>query len=428
MAANYLKHFQDRIADQLANDARSGRARQRQKLSTPNARQVVFNGRTLLNFSSHDYLGLGHHPLVKHAVSEAVARDGAGGAASALVSGYRPAHAQLEQAVAAFTGRDAALIFPTTYMANLAVLSTLFGRDDVILADRQNHASLNDAAVLSRAQIRRYPHADIAGLGEQLADAGQAGLRCVVTDGVFGVNGDLAPLSQIVDVAADRAIVMVDDAHGIGVMGQQGRGTVAGYGFTQAQVPLLVGAFGKALGGNGAFVAGESALIELLAQRAHPYIYTTALAPSSVAAVQTSLELLQSDSDLQDRLQHNLLTFRRQLLADNIPLLPSQTPIQPVLVGQTSAALAVRDFLISRGCWVQALHAPIVPQGAARLRITLNSAHTVDDILALAGALSQAHSEGLFEAAPVVGRHWGETVSEIESDTSSAMDHELCLE
>lgn len=399
MVDAYLKHFQHKIADQLDADAQAGRARQRPKLSTPNARQVVLNGRTLVNFSSNDYLGLGHHPLVKQAVAEAVARDGAGGSASALVSGYRPGHAQLEQALAAYTGRDAALIFPCGYMANLAVLSTLFGRDDVLLADRLNHASLYDAAVLSRAQLRRYRHADVGALAEQLDRAGQTGLRCVVTDGVFSMDGDLAPLSQILEITAGRAIVMVDDAHGIGVVGQQGRGSVAGYGFTQAQVPLLVGAFGKALGGNGAFVAGDAALIELLAQRARPYIYTTALAPGSVAAVQTSLELLQSESDLQDRLQHNLLTFRRQVMALNIPLMPSQTPIQPVIVGQSQAALAVRDFLMARGFWVQAMRPPTVPEGTARLRITINAAHELDDIVALAGALSQAKNQGLFSDA-----------------------------
>lgn len=409
MADTYLRGFHEKIAAQLAADSRGGRARQRPKLATPNARQVVMGGRTLVNFSSNDYLGLGHHPAVKRAVLEAVERDGAGGSASALVSGYRPGHAHLEQALAAFTGRDAALVFSCGYMANLAVLSTLFGRDDVLVADRLNHASLYDAAVLSRAQLKRYRHADVDALSDQLARSSCAGMRCVVTDGVFSMDGDLAPLSQILAVTAGRAIVMVDDAHGLGVVGQQGRGSVAGYGFSQAQVPLLMGAFGKALGGNGAFVAGDAELIELLAQRARPYIYTTALAPTSVAAVQASLTLLQTEVSLRDRLQHNLLTFRRQMLALDLPLLASQTPIQPLLVGDAAKALRLRDFLTSRGLWVQAIRPPTVPEGTARLRITVTAAHEAEDINALVNALAQAKAQGLF-ATPCATR-----AAEIES-------------
>jgi 8-amino-7-oxononanoate synthase len=400
MVDAHLHLLQARMAEQLALDARTGRQRQRPKLSRPNARQVVLNGRTLVNFCSNDYLGLGHHPKVKQAAADAVALQGAGGAASALVSGYQPGHSQLEQALAAFTGREAALVFPCGYMANLAVISTLFGRGDVLYADRLNHASLYDAVGLSRATLRRYRHADVTALTEQLDrtldHVKGDGLRCVITDGVFSMDGDMAPLAELSAAIVDRAILMVDDAHGIGVVGQQGRGSVAGYGFDQAQVPLLVGAFGKALGGNGAFVAGDGNLIEVLAQRARPYIYTTALAPSSVAAVLMSLDLLQAEPRLQDRLQQNILAFRRQAIQLSLPLIDSQTPIQPLLVGQSEAALVLRDFLMARGFWVQAIRPPTVPDGTARLRITLTATHEPEDIAALIEALALAKAQGLF--------------------------------
>jgi 8-amino-7-oxononanoate synthase len=395
MVDTTLQSFQARIARQLTSDECAGRQRQRPKLATPSSRYVHLNGRTLVNFSSNDYLGLAHHPVVKQAAAEALAREGAGGTASALVSGYRPGHAQLEQALASFTGRDAALVFPCGYMANLAVISTLFGRGDVLLADRLNHASLYDAALLSRATLRRYAHADADALAEALDRSDQSGLCCVITDGVFSMDGDLAPIDELLQIAADRVILMVDDAHGLGVVGQQGRGAVAGYGFDQSQVPLLVGTFGKALGGNGAFVAGESSVIELLAQRARPYLYTTALAPSSVASVLAGLELLQTDCTLQDRLQINILKFRRLMMNFGLPVLPSITPIQPLLVGEARAALALRDFLVAKGFWVQAIRPPTVPEGTARLRITLTAAHEPDDVQALAKALTQAVAEGL---------------------------------
>ncbi|MEJ2681626.1 MAG: 8-amino-7-oxononanoate synthase [Gammaproteobacteria bacterium] len=392
-----ISQLESRLAHFLTMDAQRGRQRRRPEVTQSSATTLMLDGRRLVNFSSNDYLGLSHHPEVIEAVQRAAHDEGAGGTSSALVSGYRAGHRALEQALADFTGREAALVFSSGFLANLAVISTLFGRDDVLITDRLNHASLQDAAMLSRARLLRFAHNDVSALRARLETARtqSRGLCAVITDGVFSMDGDLAPLSEMVAALGESTVMVVDDAHGIGVVGHRGRGSVAGYGLGQSQIPILTATFGKSLGGNGAFVAGSAQLIEVLVQRARPYIYTTALAPTSVAAVRTSLAILEREHCLRDQLQQNIVTFRRGAAAHDIPLMDSFTPIQPLKVGTGQQAMALRDFLATHGFWVQAIRPPTVPEGTARLRITLTAAHRVEDVKNLIHALAQAKASGL---------------------------------
>ena len=350
--------------------------------------RVRVEGRELLAFCSNDYLGLADHPEVIAALVAAAREWGVGSGASHLVSGHCSEHHALEDELASFVGRPRALLFSTGYMANLAVVTTLLQRGDRVFEDRHNHASLLDAGLASGARFSRYPHGDIATLRSRLADA--AGSRAmVVTDGVFSMDGDVAPLGALAAAAQARgAWLFVDDAHGLGVLGPGGCGSVEAAGLDAQQVPMLMGTLGKACGTFGAFVAGSNDLVETLLQRARTYIYTTALPPAVAAATRASLRLLQQEPWRRARVLDHVSRFRREALRLGLPLMDSSTPIQPLLLGTEAAALAASDALLAAGIWVPAIRPPTVPAGTSRLRITFSAAHTEADVDRLLEALA----------------------------------------
>jgi 8-amino-7-oxononanoate synthase len=372
--------------------------RARQVLEGPQGPEVLIEGRRYLAFCSNDYLGLAAHPRVREALKQAVDRYGVGSGASHLITGHSLPHHALEEELAELTGRPRALLFSTGYMANLGTISALVRRGDSVFADRMSHASLIDGALLSRAQLRRYPHGDVARL-EQIVDGVAARRRLIVTDGVFSMDGDLAPVPGLVAIARRRgAWLMVDDAHGLGVLGATGAGTLEHYALDGGDVPILIGTLGKALGTFGAFVAGSEALIETLIQRARSYVYTTALPPTVAEATRTSLRLLREEGWRRERLRALVALFRRGATQLGLPLSASQTPIQPLIVGEAEAALRLSAALRHHGVLVPAIRPPTVPKGTARLRITFSAAHAeaqVDQLLnALEASVTSLPQEG----------------------------------
>lgn len=338
-------------------------------------------------FCSNDYLGLSRHPRVAAALADAARTHGAGAGAAHLVSGHHRLHRELEEALAAFTGREAVVLFGSGYMANLGIGTAFAARNTTVFGDRRNHASLLDAARLAGARLRRYPHADAAALGGMLDT--HEGAAMVMTDGVFSMDGDLAPLPEIASMCARKGIpLVVDDAHGLGVLGASGRGSLEHFGLGVDQVPVLMGTLGKAFGVYGAFVAGPAAVVETLVQYARTYIYTTALPPALAAAALAALEVADEESWRRARVAELVTRFRAGIGS----LAPAQavpTPIQPLVVGEAKRALAAADALAARGFLVSAIRPPTVPEGTARLRVTLSAAHADEDVDALAAAVHE---------------------------------------
>ena len=390
------------LAAALAAQQRAGRYRRRRTTASPQGATVQVDGATLINFSSNDYLGLANDPRLVEALQRGAAEWGAGSGAAHLLGGHRTPHQQLEEALAAFVGRPRALLFSTGYMANLGAVTALVGRGDGVFADRLNHASLLDAALLSQARLARYAHADADALAQRLAGS-RAARKLVVSDGVFSMDGDVAPLPALAAVTQQHGgWLLVDDAHGLGVVGPGGRGTVAQFGLDSEQVPLLVGTLGKAFGSFGAFVAGSEVLIETLIQRARSYIYTTALPPAVAAATCTALQVVGEASWRRTHLQQLTARFRAGAAALSLPLMASETPIQPLLVGDPERCVALGEALRQRGFLVGVVRPPTVPEGSSRLRITLSAAHDtamIDQLLA-ALAESWAALPPLADAAP----------------------------
>jgi 8-amino-7-oxononanoate synthase len=344
-------------------------------------------GGELIDFSSNDYLGLANHPALIEAMQTSAAAAGTGSGASHLVSGHGNEHARLEEELADFTGRSRALLFSTGYMANLAVLTAFAGRGERVLLDRLSHASLIDGARLSGARLQRYPHCDMSALESTLREPPDC--TVIATDGVFSMDGDVAPVSQLARLARDHAAwLVVDDAHGVGVLGPSGGGTLEMVGLTEEHVPLLVGTLGKAFGSFGAFIAGPPRLIELLIQRARSYIYTTALPEPVAAATRQALAVLRQEPWRRERVL--ALTARFRAAMSGLPLADSATPIQPLILGSNGAVLAVQERLRGEGFWAVAIRSPSVPKGSERVRITLSAAHTDDQVVALAAALRRA--------------------------------------
>lgn len=347
----------------------------------------VVDGRRCLGFSSNDYLGLARDPRVGAALAKAAGTWGTGAGAAHLAGGHTQAHAELEEQLADWTGRPRALLFSTGYMANLGALAALAGRGDLVLEDRLNHASLIDAARLAGARVRRYAHADPDALARRL-DAAGGGATFVVTDGVFSMDGDEAPLVRIAAICERAgACLMVDDAHGLGVVGSEGRGLTAGLSMTS--VPVLVGTLGKALGGFGAFVAGSEALVETLIQKARPWIYTTAPPPAVAVAVSEAVRIARAEEWRRHRLAEHVRRFREGAAALGLHVLPSRTPIQPVILGEAAAASRASEILFDAGLWVAAIRPPTVPDGTARLRISLSAAHEDEHIDRLLDGLAR---------------------------------------
>jgi len=379
----------DELPARLAEFDARGLYRRRRTLHRVRGAVVEFDGRRLLNFCSNDYLGLADHPAVIEALQQASAREGVGSGASHLVCGHGAEHHALEEELADFTGRERALLFSTGYMANLGVISALAGRGDWVFEDRLNHASLLDGARLSGARLSRYPHGDAASLARSLAACPSAA-RYVVTDGVFSMDGDMAPLTELARAAAEaNAWLFVDDAHGLGVVGAGGRGVAECHGLSAREVPVLIGTLGKAFGTFGAFVAGSGDLIEYLIQSARTYAYTTALPPAVAAATRASLRLVREEDWRRERLRELVTRFRDGALRLGLRLPDSQTPIQPIVIGANDAALRASDALADGGILVGAIRPPTVPNGSARLRVTLSAAHSDDDVDRLLDALGR---------------------------------------
>ncbi len=356
-------------------------------------------GRPLIDFSSNDYLALGRHPGVAAAMAVSAEHWGAGSGASHLVTGHGVEHARLEEELAEFTGRERALLFSTGYMANLGVVTALANRGEWVLLDRLSHASLIDAGLLSGGRFSRYAHADAAAAERALANAsGRAAV--LATDGVFSMDGDVAPLGALARASrAHGAWLVVDDAHGLGVVGSSGRGTLELLGLNADDVPVLVGTLGKAFGSFGAFVAGSSDLIEFLIQKARPYIYTTALPQAVAAATRASLRIAQRESWRRERVMALTERFRRAANQVGVPLGPSTTPIQPVILGSSGAALQAQRELMDAGFWIVAIRPPTVPPGSARLRVTLSAAHTEAQVDELVAALGRSCVRAIAEPA-----------------------------
>ena len=381
-----------RLAAELDDIAAAGLTRRRRVLASPCGRLAAVDGRELLNFASNDYLGLAGNRDIAQAVADGALAWGAGSGASHLVSGHLAPHEAIEAELAAFTGFERALTFSTGYLANLAVTPTFAGRGDAVFADKLNHASLIDAMQLAKANgadVQRYPHGDAAAL-ERLLAASTAKTKLIVTDSVFSMDGDLAPLPLLL-LLAERydAWLVIDDAHGFGVLGPHGEGALAHFNLPAGKRILLMGTLGKAAGVGGAFVAGSALAIEYLLQKGRSYIFTTAAPPAIACGLARSLELIRGGDALRANLFARIAQLRDGLTGLRWPLLPSATAIQPLIVGDNEAAVALAKVLWERGLWVPAIRPPTVPKGTSRLRISVSAAHTADDIERLITTLKE---------------------------------------
>ncbi len=374
------------LAAELAERESRGLRRARRLLESPQRARVTVDGHDYVAFCSNDYLGLAADPRLSAAANEGIARYGVGGGASHLILGHSTAHHELEEALARFVRQPRALLFSTGYMANMGVVSALAGRGDAVFADRLNHASLNDAALVSRAAFKRYAHNDFDAL-ERLLVATPARRRLVVTDAVFSMDGDIAPVATLLELCERYdAYLFIDDAHGFGVLGDAGRGTLAHFNIASDRI-IYMATLGKAAGVAGAFVGGSDALIETLIQNARTYIYTTATPPLLAHALLTSLQIIAQEEWRREQLRALIAQLREGLAGSSMQLMPSQTPIQPLLVGGNDEVLALSARLAAAGLLVPAIRPPTVPQGTARLRISLSADHQAADVARLVGAL-----------------------------------------
>ncbi len=378
----------DLAAGLAALDATS-RRRRRPLVTTPQGPHLTVDGRDYLAFASNDYLGLASHPALVAALQEGAARFGAGAGASHLVSGHLAPHDAAETALAAFLGREAALLFSSGYQANVGVIGALVGRGDAVFADRLAHASLLDGCLLSRAEFQRFRHNDLADLERRLA-ASTAPAKLIAVDAVYSMDGDEAPLAALLALAERfDAWLYVDDAHGFGVLGPQGRGTLAAHGVAPHPRLVQLATFGKAAGLAGAAVAADAQVIDWLVNTARTAIFTTAMPPALAHALTAMLALVEPADAARARLAGHVATLRAGCAAAGLQLLPSRTAIQPVLIGSDADAVAASLALREAGLWVPAIRPPTVPPGTARLRVSLSAAHTETDVAQLAAQLSQ---------------------------------------
>jgi len=363
----------DRVAEQQADRARASLLRRLRTVDAAHGAYVTIGGRQLLNFASNDYLGLSQHAALREALTDAASRWGVGATAAHLLGGRRDEHAALEEALARWTGRERALLFSDGWAANLGTI-----------------AALLDAARLADCELKRYRHADVDSARRQLESVTDAA-AILATDGVFSMDGDIAPLRDLAALCREQhATLMVDDAHGFGVLGPDGAGSVAEAALTQDDAPILMATLGKALGVAGAFVAGSATLIDALVQNARTFIYATAIPPPLVAAARAAVDVARFETWRRDRLVRLIAHFRSIAAARRLALLPSPTPIQPLVIGASDAALAVAAKLEDAGFYVPAIRPPTVPDGKARLRITLTALHSESDVERLADAIAEA--------------------------------------
>ncbi|KFL36042.1 8-amino-7-oxononanoate synthase [Arenimonas donghaensis] len=382
--------FADRLAAARADRAARDALRTRREIEGREGARVLVDGRQLTSFCGNDYLGLGQHLDVVAAMQEAAAWHGVGSTGSPLVTGHHVEHALFEREMAAWLGYERALFFSSGYQANLAVMQSLLEAGDTCVQDKLNHACLIDGARLAGCELKRYPHADVEAAMRQLMTR-RDGAAMLATDGVFSMDGDAAPLADLALVArAQDALLYVDDAHGIGVLGPEGRGSLAVAGLGAREVPLLLVPLGKAFGGQGAVLLGSAAIIGHIAETARPYLFSTAPAPAMAAAMRASLKLIRTESWRRAKLASVVMRFRRGASARGLPLQESFTPIQPIVLGENAKALAAARTLEEGGYLVTAIRPPTVPEGQARLRITLSVDHSEADVDGLLVALADA--------------------------------------
>jgi 8-amino-7-oxononanoate synthase len=371
---------------ELDERALSGLLRKRQVMQGPQSPYRVVGKRSYLAFCSNDYLGLANHPRLLAALQQGAAQYGVGSGAAHLVNGHSAAHHRLEEELAAFVNKPAVLLFSTGYMANLGTVQALVGKGDTIFADKLNHASLNDAMLLSRAAVKRYRHGDMSQL-EHLLGQTSSGRKLVITDAVFSMEGDIAPLPQLLALCEKYdAWLYADDAHGFGVLGEQGRGSL--FGSPSPRI-IYMATLGKAAGVFGAFVAAEPVVVDTLVNHARSYVYTTATPPALSCVVSESLKLIAQGDGLRAHLRGLIMQLRNGL--EDLPwkLMPSDTAIQPLQIGDNEAVMALSEGLRERGILVVAIRPPTVPQGTARLRITLSAAHSTENVASLIEALHE---------------------------------------
>jgi 8-amino-7-oxononanoate synthase len=399
--------WRERIQAAHAQRVAEARTRTHRVVTHRDGARCEVDGRSLLNFCSNDYLGLSQHFAVTNAFQDAASREGTGGLASHLVCGHHAQHEALERELADWLGSPRALLFGSGFLANIAAVQGLLGEEDVCVQDRLNHASLIDAARLAGCRLRRYPHADPEGAIRQLRNVPE-GLAMLATDGVFSMDGDIAPLRDLALVArAQKAVFFVDDAHGVGVTGPDGRGTVAASRLSTQEVPLQQATFGKALGSYGAALHGDADLIGHLAETARSHLYTTALPPAQAAATRAAIKLARHDHWRREKLAELTAHFRDRAGKLGLEVLHSTTPIQPVMCGDDRRALAMAQALEQQGYWVAAIRPPTVPEGRARLRVTFSALHTREQVDGLIEALARAAERVTIErsdsaaAAPV---------------------------
>ena len=373
------KELQDRKAKHLY--------RTRRITDGPQQPEMTIDGKQVISFCSNDYLGLANHPKVKQAFIDGIKKYGAGSGAAHLVNGHSKAHHALEEELAEFTGYPRALLFSTGYMANLGVAQALFNKGDTVLEDRLNHASLIDGGLLSGARLMRYTHNDISDLEKKLVSRTN-GEKLVMTDGVFSMDGDIAHLPSLASTCINNdAVLMVDDAHGFGTLGENGKGTLEYTGTSIQDVPIYMATLGKAVGTSGAFVAGSEDIIETLIQQARTYIYTTATPPALAEATRASLKIIKNATGLREQLNKNIQHFRHCCKQQGIELSDSETAIQPIMIGDEKTAIELSDKLLKNNILVTAIRPPTVPAGTARLRVTLSAAHTSKQIEQLIDAI-----------------------------------------
>lgn len=368
-----------------------GLLRQRRLLDSPQAEHIIANQQPYLSFCSNDYLGLANHPSLIAAMQQAAADSGVGSGASNLITGHHRYHDELEKQLAKFMQLPAALLFSTGYMANIGVLGALVGRGDAIFADKLNHACLNDGGYFSYADFHRYPHNDVGAL-EKLLKASQARHKLIAADAVFSMDGDIAPIPEYLALCERYdAYLYLDDAHGFGVLGTHGQGSLNHFNLQSPRI-IVMATLGKAAGVAGAFVAGEQVVIDYLIQKAKSYVYSTPAPPALSATLSASLRLIEQGDALRQNLRALIAFLKNNLRLKTWTLLPSDTAIQPLIIGDNKKALAVSEYLQTQGILVPAIRPPTVPVGTARLRISLSAGHSIEDVEKLVTALHQAES------------------------------------
>lgn len=373
--------LQQHITAELDGIREAGLTKRERSIAGPQGTEIVADGQPVLNFCANNYLGLADDPRLLAAARASLDEWGYGLASVRFICGTQEQHRELERRLAAFLGTQDAILFASCFDANGGVFETLFGAEDAIISDALNHASIIDGIRLSKARRLRYRNRDMADLEEQLRAAQDARFRIVVTDGVFSMDGYIAPLAQICDLAERYdALVFVDDSHAVGFVGENGRGTPELCG-VEGRIDIYTGTFGKALGGaSGGYVAAHGEIVELLRQRARPYLFSNTLAPAMVAGTLAALDLVAGSNELRKRLQENAAQFRAGMTAHGFDLLPGEHPIVPVMFGDAALTARVADEMQRQGIYVTAFSFPVVPRGAARIRVQLSAAHTPEQI------------------------------------------------